>query len=245
MLALLRGNLSFKKNTLVFHDKLTIETVIPVIFISFGLMGIVMLYFFVTDFFAELIPKVASEVDTYNEALDRYANVEATQIPVFDSWLNLFALCILVPFVEELTFRGILLGELIRRVKPAYAIIISAVVFGVMHGFSVQIGYAIISGIIIGYVYYVTHSIWATITLHAIFNFFGAGFDTFLNSGIFGDVSVLAREVNSWVSYLSLLMILPTFVSLAFLWQRRKNKLLMESIASDLNEDSVKSSAEA
>lgn len=232
--AILRGGFSIKKNTLVYKDKLTAEMIFPAIIIAFGLMGIVMLYFFAADKIASFFPSVNDEIDVYNEAVDRYAVVDADKIPAIDSWLNLIAVCVLVPFVEELTFRGILLGELLRKTNPQIAIILSSLIFGLMHGLSVQIGYALISGIIIGIVYYTTHSMWATVILHGVFNFFGSGLATLLESNIFGDQSQLVDQLNIIISNLDLMLIIPAIVCVLFLCVRHKalknNSIAMEEI---------------
>ncbi len=224
----LRGGFSVKKNTLVFKDKPNAEIIFPAIVIAFGLMGVVLLYFVVVDNISSIIPKVSDEYDTYNQAMDRYSEVDASAIPFIDSWLNFISVCFLVPIVEELTFRGILLGELARKIHPALAVVVSSVVFGTLHGLSIQIGYALISGIIIGFVYYVTHSIWATITLHSVFNFWGAGFVTLLEGGVFGDQELLIDKVNTFSSYFNLMMIIPSFVCLFFLWKRYKDNKYLE-----------------
>lgn len=244
-LIIFRGNLSIKKNTLVFKDKLTIDTFVPVLVISMGLMGIVMVYFIVADQIANIFPKVQEEVDNYSEALDRYANIDAAEIPAFDSWLNIIASCFLVPVLEELTFRGVLLGEMLRKMPAALAIFLSALVFGLMHGLSVQIGYAFLSGLIIGFVYYTTHSIYATITLHTIFNLLGAGIDTLLDSGIFGDVSAFKAEFDAFTVYLSLLMIIPSIIAIVFLWKRHKSLKSSEILSSELLVETSGDSTEA
>lgn len=76
----------------------------------------------------------------------------------------------LVPAVcEEILFRGVILSNLIPYGK-ASAIVISSVLFGLMHGNLYQFIYATVAGIIIGCVYVATDSIWCSILLHMINN---------------------------------------------------------------------------
>ncbi len=83
----------------------------------------------------------------------------------------LFISTALVPaFCEEFLFRGMVLSNLLPYGK-ANAIIISAVLFGLMHQNAQQIFYATVAGIVLGYVYVVTKSIWVTTLMHFFNNF--------------------------------------------------------------------------
>lgn len=56
------------------------------------------------------------------------------RVDSFGGWvLLIFSVVIMAPLVEELFFRGLLLRSLQRRLGPAPAIIISAVLFGLAH----------------------------------------------------------------------------------------------------------------
>lgn len=228
-----------KNDPFIYHDKLTLDRIVPVIIISLGIMGFVVIYFMAADFLANLFSAVKDEMDVYSETVDRYSVVAAESIPNFDHWLNFFAVSFVVPVAEELTFRGILLGELLRKVHPGVAIFISALVFGLMHGVSVQIGYALICGIFIGLIYYYTHSIWATILFHSLFNIFGSGITTLLESGMFGDQSEAVSFINFAYTFLTLLMMVPACVSFIFLAYMHKKRVQEQAAFAEINEASV------
>ena len=79
--------------------------------------------------------------------------------------LTLIATAVVPALVEEFACRGIVLGML-RKHGDVFAIIASSVVFGVMHGNFDQMPFAIIIGLILGYVYVKTDSLWVSIALH-------------------------------------------------------------------------------
>ncbi len=89
----------------------------------------------------------------------------------FDRPLLLFGTVLLAPILEEIIFRGIILKGLLTRYTPKYAIILSAIVFGLVHGKPLQIWGAFVLGIFFGWIYYKTNSIGTTILLHSFANF--------------------------------------------------------------------------
>ncbi len=90
--------------------------------------------------------------------------------PTAIAWVALAAV-MLAPLAEELMFRVIIQGWLQSRVRPALAIAASAILFSAIHGFPDAIGLLPLA-VILGYVYYRTHSYLAVIALHALFNAF-------------------------------------------------------------------------
>ena len=71
--------------------------------------------------------------------------------------------------VEEFACRGIVLG-ILKKYGEGFAIITSSIVFGVMHGNFEQIPFAIIVGLILGYIYVKTNSIWICTAVHCVNN---------------------------------------------------------------------------
>jgi membrane protease YdiL (CAAX protease family) len=85
-----------------------------------------------------------------------------------------FVLMILVSavvpaFVEELFFRGAILTSLLPYGKGG-AILFSAILFGVMHQSIDQLLYATVAGVVLGFLYVKTRSIWPCILLHFLNN---------------------------------------------------------------------------
>ena len=75
---------------------------------------------------------------------------------------------IVAPVVEELIYRGIVLVS-IEKFGKVYAIMISALLFGLMHGNIPQSIFAFIVGIVLGYVA-IEYSIWWAVLLHVLNN---------------------------------------------------------------------------
>jgi len=77
----------------------------------------------------------------------------------------------LIPaFAEEFLFRGAILSAL-RPYGKAPAIIISAVLFGLMHQNAEQLLYATAAGLILATVVYETGSVWCSVLIHFFNNF--------------------------------------------------------------------------
>ncbi len=78
---------------------------------------------------------------------------------------------VFAPILEELLFRGIILkGMLNKGVNPKNAILISALIFGAIHGYPWQAVGAFFLGIILGWIYERTESLLLPIMLHAFNN---------------------------------------------------------------------------
>lgn len=73
--------------------------------------------------------------------------------------------------VEEFTCRGVVMG-LLRPFGDGFAILISAALFGLMHGNLVQTPFAFIVGLGLGYVTVASNSMWTAVTVHFFNNFF-------------------------------------------------------------------------
>ncbi len=88
-------------------------------------------------------------------------------------WANLVFVVILAPVAEELFFRKLLIPRLLPfGEKPA--IIISGLLFGLIHGNFSQFFYAFGLGIAFGFIFVKTGKVIYTIILHMIINFFGS-----------------------------------------------------------------------
>lgn len=84
---------------------------------------------------------------------------------------RIFATCICIPLLEELLYRGIICGQLGLWFGKIPAVVISALLFGVMHFNLVQFIYAFLVGIVLGMVYLHTQKVWIVFLAHGITNF--------------------------------------------------------------------------
>lgn len=77
---------------------------------------------------------------------------------------------VFAPLFEELLCRGVVLGSIRQRYGVIAAWLGSAAFFGILHLNPVQVVNAFILGLILGYIYLATESIWAPVILHALNN---------------------------------------------------------------------------
>lgn len=237
MLLLAKLDSSFSKKPLIKIKKLGADQVVALIVIAFGMLGFVTTYIIVADKISAYIDSLRQSVEEYREAVDRYSDVSQDIVPVWDSIIYVFTLCFIVPVAEELVFRGIVFGQLRKGFGPWVSVLISAVVFGLMHGSDIHIGYALVCGLIIAACYYLTDSLIASIILHMIFNIFGSGVASFMSIEYFG-ISEEIRNSFMQVVNIASCMLMPVAVLLmAYLVsaKRKKDKALAESASSSDN----------
>ena len=79
--------------------------------------------------------------------------------------LFVIASAVIPALFEEFAYRGVMLGAL-RKFGDGFAIIASALMFGLMHGNFVQIPFAFMLGCLMGYINVVSGSIWPSVTVH-------------------------------------------------------------------------------
>lgn len=100
-------------------------------------------------------------------------------------WQNMisaiFADALAAPFVEEIAFRGVILGQVARRYSVKAGLFVSALLFGLVHLLNGRLNWTsaiqlVVSGslmgLLLGLVYLREHSIWADYTVHAVYNLF-------------------------------------------------------------------------
>ena len=75
--------------------------------------------------------------------------------------------CIFGPIMEEICFRGLILDSLLKtRCRPWLAILISALLFALLHGLGANFVTAMLFGILVGWLYWRTGSIIPGIIIH-------------------------------------------------------------------------------
>ena len=88
-------------------------------------------------------------------------------------WVMILFAVVIGPIVEELIFRRLIIDRLSMH-GDGFAVIVSAVAFGVFHQNLYQLFYATLLGVILGYLYVKTRNVIYPIILHVIFNFLGS-----------------------------------------------------------------------
>ncbi len=87
-----------------------------------------------------------------------------------DGYATFIIVCIAVPFLEEILFRGIILRGFLAHYSPLNAVLASAAVFGIIHWNIYQVPGAFVFGCFAGWLFYLTRSLWPCIFAHAMTN---------------------------------------------------------------------------
>ena len=209
--------LSIKTYPLIKMNKLKPDQVACLVIIGLGMLGVVTTYIIVADKIATFIESMKNAMEDYRESVDRFSDTPQVVVPVWDSIIYVITLCFIVPVTEEVTFRGVIFGQLRRGFGPWVSVFLSAVLFGIMHGISVHIGYAIACGLIIAACYHITDSLVAPIILHAVFNIFGSGIANFMNVEAFGIPNELTTSFMVGINMTSMLMMPIGVLAFAYL----------------------------
>ena len=116
------------------------------------------------NFVLDFIPFPEGILENLEETLDIYNN--------FSLWQAIVGNALLIPFLEEVVFRGLIFGRLRRAMPALVAAIITSVVFGLMHGYPILMLWAFCFSMIICYARVKTDSILPGIIIHVIVNSF-------------------------------------------------------------------------
>ena len=150
---------------------------------------------------------------------------------------------------EEITHRGILMRGVATNAGYKKAIIISSVMFGLMHLNVAQCFYAIFIGIIIGFVSSISDSIYPAIILHFMNNFINVYFSyaetcNLPGANLFNNITKIMSNMNIITCFLTFLLVLLVVCCLLaylifLLFKETRNKQISKSIikvASIVNE---------
>lgn len=159
---------------------------------------------------------------------------KSTDLPfAIDSVGNLILgvglMAILPAVVEELMFRGMVLGGMLKgadtKKKKVIAVVLSALIFALIHGSAQQFMFPFMMGIVFGTIYMLTGNIWYTIAMHGVNN----GLVVVLNyfTTIAGESSEALLNVNAGYVFTALgllVLSLSIFVGLTYLIYLINNK---------------------
>ena len=97
--------------------------------------------------------------------------MEDTFFEIANEPLGIVSMALLAPLVEEMMFRGAIQNYFMRTSSnPWIGIIVTALIFGIVHMNPQQIVYATLLGVVFGWIYYRTRSLLPVITGHVLNN---------------------------------------------------------------------------
>lgn len=107
----------------------------------------------------------------FGEGFGIYSDYSALEDPssTLDIIMIFIGTSLIPPLIEEFALRGVLLQSL-RKYGNLFAIVTSAFVFGVFHGNAVQMPFAFLCGLVIGYAVVATESLWTGVIIHGLMN---------------------------------------------------------------------------
>lgn len=110
-------------------------------------------------------------LDLMEEYLNLPNMLERDMINIISTVEGTLAVAVLGPVAEELIFRGVICGSMLRNgAGPWPSILISAFIFGLIHINPAQVPFAMAMGVILGILYYKTGSLVPSILIHVVNN---------------------------------------------------------------------------
>ncbi len=160
-----------------------------------------------------MIPFPETWYDAYDESMELLLSG--------NPWFLAAATVLAAPLVEEIVFRGLVYTRLCRGMHRFFAALISAIVFGLVHGTLLHLFYTIPMGLILCLFYEKYRSLWAPILLHMSFNLAGSVLEYYSWAPIGVMIALLAVGL-----YLTVL----GFLSMH--WYRKKNGFCVKPVKS-------------
>jgi membrane protease YdiL (CAAX protease family) len=147
---------------------------------------------------------------------------------------------VLAPILEEILFRGLLLEPIREKSGATRAVLISALIFGLIHIFPQQVVNAFVVGIILGFIYVRTGSLVNVILIHAVNNGLA-----YLQMELLGDTAVatttrdmIGSDTWYWIIY-ALCVVLLGLSLYGIMKSLRKTRTAEEAVAAEKSAESV------
>lgn len=141
---------------------------------------------------------------------------QATKVP----GLAIVTVVLLGPVLEELLFRGVVLQGLLRSQRPWVAIGQSALLFAIIHFNPAQSLNALFIGVLFGWLYYRTRSLWLCMASHCLFNSLAFG-SRFFKSSLKSLSTGAHPSGTAWLYYAGLVLF-SALVLAVILWYIQK-----------------------
>lgn len=185
--------------------------------ISLPILGVSIAFVFSATYVLNLLIEQASIPNT----------MEDTFIDMSRNPFGLLSIGIMAPILEEFLFRGAIQGYLQSRCKrPWVAIVVSSLIFGVVHLNPAQIPFAFLLGMMFGWLYYRTGSLLPGIVGHALNNTIAG-----INMIIYGNAT-LEEQIENPAEMWAWSVVAVVIFLLSAIWLNRNlnNKSLQPTI---------------
>ncbi len=109
-----------------------------------------------------------------------------------------FLAVIVAPLTEEFVCRYMVLGGLLRTIRPKAAILLSAVLFSALHLNLWQVPSTLLVGLLIGWAYYRTRSLGLCMAMHSVHNGIVIGLIP-LGAMLHSEVDLASNDIPDWL----------------------------------------------
>jgi membrane protease YdiL (CAAX protease family) len=204
-------------------EHLRVKTRVEWKFIALAICAVVFAQFFI-EFLVELnrkIPMIASmdSLDEHQKKIEELTNALLDFKEVSRLVIVGFVMAVVPAFAEEFFFRGLLLGDLLKNgVKPLPSIFFSGLCFAIFH-FEYDNTLAIwVLGSFLGWLYYVSGSLWLPIAAHFTNNFLAVLLKYLFNIGVIP--TDIAETSSPWYLTLGSVVLFSGCVYLFGRWNK-------------------------
>lgn len=94
----------------------------------------------------------------------------SSNVPVFAAVALLLGVSILIPFWEEIVFRGVIYGGLRRKWGILFSVFVSGIIFAAAHAIPMLLPYFVVAGVIFSLIYEFHKTLWASLIAHVFIN---------------------------------------------------------------------------
>ena len=185
--------LIFKLRKKKFHQEVTFiafdkKSIVPIL-----IMGVAVQFF--VSYAMELLP-------IPEDMMNAYVQASSPLLQDQNLLIQIVALAVIAPIAEEVVFRGLILSRFKKAMPTVLAIVLSSVLFGLVHMQLLWIIYATLMGMLLAVVAEQEKSIGASILLHMAINFSALFVELILVQGIvMGVVCVVAFVIIAVTLY--------------------------------------------
>jgi len=135
----------------------------------FWIGGLILAFFAINGLYQDVITMFHLHLQTN----DQYILEQSKNAPI-STYATLLASVLIAPFCEEVFFRGFVFMGLLRGMPPAWAIVLSSLIFAVAHADPGSFAVLFLIGLALAFLRWRTHSIWPSMILHLLNNGIGA-----------------------------------------------------------------------